>query len=83
MELELREVADLLFLQLETPTPNCSNLALRPTEELIDNHLLVKWFVGYSLFETPPDHSYLNRFELWVFRHCPRLFFDEVIRLEE
>jgi hypothetical protein len=57
------------------------NLALRPTEELIDNHILVKWFVGYSLFETPPDHSYLNRFELWVFRHCPRLFFDEVIRL--
>ena len=57
------------------------NLALRPTEELIDNHLLVKWFVGYSLFEAPPDHSYLNRFELWVFRNCPRLFFDEVIRL--
>jgi hypothetical protein len=57
------------------------NLALRPTEELIDNHLLVKWFVGYSLFEAPPDHSYLNRFELWVFRHCPRLFFDEIIRL--
>jgi len=57
------------------------NLALRPTEELIDNHLLLKWFVGYSLFETPPDHSTLNRFELWVFRHCPRLFFDEVIRL--
>jgi hypothetical protein len=57
------------------------NLALRPTEELIDNHLLVKWFVGYSLFEAPPDHSYLNRFERWVFEHCPRLFFDEVIRL--
>jgi hypothetical protein len=57
------------------------NLALRPTEELIDNHILVKWFVGYSLFEAPPDHSYLNRFEMWVFRHCPRLFFDEIIRL--
>lgn len=57
------------------------DLALRPTEELIDNHLLVKWFVGYGLFESPPDHSSLNRFELWVFRHCPRLFFDEVIRL--
>jgi hypothetical protein len=56
------------------------NLALRPTEELIDNHILVKWFVGYSLFEAPPDHSYLDRFELWVFQHCPRLFFDEVIR---
>jgi len=57
------------------------NLALRSTEELIDNHILVKWFVGYSLFESPPDHSYLNRFEMWVFRNCPRLFFDEVIRL--
>jgi transposase len=57
------------------------NLSLRLTEEFIDNHLLIKWFVGYSLFETPPDHSTLNRFELWVFRHQPRLFFDEVIRL--
>ena len=32
------------------------NLSLRQTEEQIDNHLLVKWFVGYGLFETPPDH---------------------------
>lgn len=55
--------------------------ALRPTEELIDNHILIKWFVGYNLFEDPLDHSYLNRFELWVLGHCPRLFFDEVIRL--
>lgn len=57
------------------------NLSLRLTEEFIDNHLLIKWFVGYGLFETPPDHSTLSRFELWVFRHHPRLFFDEVIRL--
>ena len=57
------------------------NLALRPTEELIDNNILVKWFVGYNLFEAPLDHSTLNRFELWVFRHQPHLFFDEVIRL--
>ncbi len=56
------------------------NLSLRLTEELIDNHLLIKWFVGYGLFEPPPDHSTLNRFELWVFEHQPRLFFDEVIR---
>jgi len=55
--------------------------ALRPTEELIDNHILIKWFVGYHLFEEPLDHTTLNRFELWVFRTCPRLFFDEVIRL--
>ena len=57
------------------------NLSLRQTEELIDNHILIKWFVGYHLFEAPLDHSYLNRFEMWVFRTCPRLFFDEVIRM--
>jgi hypothetical protein len=57
------------------------NLSLRQTEELIDNHILIKWFVGYQMFEPPLDHSYLNRFEVWVFRTCPRLFFDEVIRL--
>jgi transposase len=57
------------------------NLSLRLTEEFIDNHLLIKWFVGYGLFETPPDHSTLNRFELWIFHHQPRLFFDTVIRL--
>jgi len=57
------------------------NLALRPTEELIDNHFLVKWFVGYSLFAEPLDHTTLHRFEVWVFRCCPRLFFDEVLRL--
>ena len=57
------------------------DLSLRHTEEMIDNHILLKWFVGYHLFEAPLDHSYLNRFELWVFRTCPRLFFDEIIRL--
>ena len=57
------------------------NLSLRQTEEMIDNHILIKRFVGYPLFEAPLDHSYLNRFEMWVFRTCPRLFFDEVIRM--
>jgi hypothetical protein len=57
------------------------NLSLRQAEEQIDNHILLKWFVGYGLFETPPDHSTLDRFELWLFRHHPRLFFDEIIRL--
>jgi len=56
-------------------------LSLRQTEELIDNHILIKWFVGYPLFTDPLDHSYLNRFEMWLFDTCPRLFFDEVIRL--
>jgi hypothetical protein len=37
------------------------NLSLRQTEELIDNHLLIKWFVGYALFVPVLDHSTLNR----------------------
>jgi len=57
------------------------NLSLRQTEEQIDNHILIKWFVGYGLFEAPPDHTTLDRFELWLFGHQPRLFFDEVIGL--
>ena len=57
------------------------NASLRETEELIDNHLLIKAFVGYHLFEAPLDHSTLNRFEMWVFKHQPQLFFTEVIGL--
>jgi transposase len=57
------------------------DLSLRQTEEMIDNHILTKWFVGYHLFEAPLDHSTLDRFELWLFRHHPRLFFDEIIRM--
>ena len=55
------------------------SLSLRQTEEQIDNHLLIKSFVGYNLFDSPPDHSTLCRFELWVLRHQPRLFFDTVL----
>jgi len=55
------------------------NLSLRQTEEQIDNHLLYKAFVGYGLFDSPPDHTTLCRFELWVLRHQPRLFFDTVL----
>lgn len=57
------------------------DLSLRATETRIDTDILVKSFVGYGLFEPPPDYSYLDRFELWVFRHCPDLFFHEVISL--
>ena len=55
-------------------------LSLRATEVRIDTDILVKSFVGYGLFEPALDHSTLDRFELWVFRHCPNLFFNEVIR---
>lgn len=55
-------------------------LSFRQSEELIDNHLLFKQFVGYKLFEPPPDHTTLCRFELWVLAHQPDLFFDEMLK---
>lgn len=55
-------------------------LSFRQSEELIDNHLLYKQFVGYELFEPPPDHTTLCRFELWVLENQPDLFFDEVLK---
>lgn len=54
--------------------------SFRQTEEEIDNQLLYKSFVGYELFEAPPDHSTLCRFELWVLKNQPDLFFDEVLK---
>jgi transposase len=41
---------------------------------------LYKQFVGYELFEPPPDHTTLCRFELWVLEHQPDLFFDEMLK---
>ena len=55
------------------------DLSFRASEELLDNHLLFKQFVGYELFEPPPDHTTLCRFELWVLEHQPDLFFDEIL----
>ncbi|HSG20575.1 MAG TPA: transposase, partial [Burkholderiaceae bacterium] len=52
------------------------DLSYRQTEERLDCDLLLKWFAGYSLFEPPPDHTTLHRFETWVFKHQFRLFFD-------
>jgi hypothetical protein len=56
------------------------NLSLRELEDEIQTHLLVKWFVGYRLFERGPAHSTLARFEQWVIAHQARSFFDAVLR---
>jgi hypothetical protein len=56
------------------------NLSLRAWEEELRTNLVIKWFVGYGLFEPPPDHSTLERFELWGIAHQARRFFDEVLR---
>jgi IS5 family transposase len=55
------------------------NLSLREVESAIRWNLLVKWFVGYAVFDAGPDHATLERFEQWVCEHRQRTFFDEVL----
>ena len=52
----------------------------RQTEEQVRHHLLVRWFVGYEPFAPTLDHTTLHLFALWLEKHHPRLFFDEVLR---
>lgn len=52
----------------------------RQTEEQIRHHQLVRWFVGYDPFTPTLDHTTLHLFALWLEKHHPRLFFDEVLR---
>jgi IS5 family transposase len=54
--------------------------SLRELEFQLRFHLVVKWFVGYALFEVGPDHTTLERFEQWVGAHESRSFFDATLR---
>jgi hypothetical protein len=54
--------------------------SLRQLEFQIRFHVVIKWFVGYPLFASGPDHSTLERFEQWVIDQQHRLLFDEVLR---
>lgn len=56
------------------------SLSLRGLEERLYSDMIIRWFVGYSLFETPPDHTTLERFELWLRDHQQNDVFDEVLR---
>lgn len=49
---------------------------LRELEREIRTNLVVKWFVGYAIFECGPNHSTLERFEQWVITQQSRTFFD-------
>src|SRR3990170_8765349 len=54
--------------------------SLREVEWHLRFNLIVKWFVGYRIFDAGPDHVTLERFEHWVTVHQHRAFFDEVLR---
>ncbi len=56
------------------------NYSLRETEFHIRYNMLIKSFVGYSVFEEGPDHSTISRFENYLILHHPRLFFDTVLK---
>lgn len=53
--------------------------SLRQLEFQIRYNLMVKWFVGYPVFATGPDHTTLERFEVWVCEHQHRCYFDEIL----
>ena len=53
--------------------------SLRSLEHEIRFHLIVKWFVGYPLSASGPDHCTLDRFEQWVLRTHRRTFFDQTL----
>ena len=54
--------------------------SLREWEWHLRFNLIVKWFVGYRIFDAGPDHVTLERFEQWVAQQQHRLFFDDVLR---
>jgi hypothetical protein len=55
------------------------NLSYRQVEAAIQTNLLMRWFVGYRLFDPVFDHSTLERFEVWLQIKQPRLLFDFVL----
>ncbi len=57
-----------------------SNYSLRGSEFHIRCNLLIKWFVGYDIFDEGPDHSTLNRFETYLALNYPRLLFDVILK---
>lgn len=54
--------------------------SLRQLEWHVRYNVVVKWFVGYPIFVAGPDHSTLERFELWVCLHQHRTIFDDVLK---
>lgn len=53
--------------------------SLRDLEWHVRFNLVVKWFVGYPIFAEGPDHSTLERFEIWVCFKQHRTVFDEIL----
>lgn len=55
------------------------NWSWRQLEFQIRFNLIVKCFVGYPIFAAGPDHTTLERFDVWVCKHQHRTFFDDIL----
>lgn len=55
------------------------DLSYRKVERILKTDLVVRWFAGYGLSEQTPDHSTVERFEIWVQRKRRRVYFDSVL----
>jgi len=52
----------------------------RDLEWHLASNLVVRWFVGLSLFAPRvPDHTTLQRFHLWMRLNAPEAFFEQVL----
>lgn len=56
------------------------DLSLRDLEDRLRNDMLVRWFVGYGLHQATPDHTTLHRFEAYLYREHPSLFFTSLLK---
>lgn len=53
----------------------------RDLEWLLISNLVVRWFVGLSLFAPRvPDHTTLKRFHTWMRHNAPDALFEDVLR---
>jgi hypothetical protein len=53
----------------------------RDLEWHLATNLVVRWFVGISLFAPQiPDHTTLERFHVWMRQHAPDAWFRDVLR---
>lgn len=53
----------------------------RDLEWHLASNLVVRWFVGLSLFAPRvPDHTTLERFHVWMRHNAPAAFFEHVLR---
>ncbi len=50
--------------------------SLRECAQQVATDLLLRWFCGFGLIESTPDHATLGRFEQWVGINAPRSLFD-------